>query len=261
LRSLKNKFDLVISIGDIVPIVASLLTKTRFIFIGCAKSSYYSYSYTPWEKYLLKKYCSLCFPRDKKTTDNLIKHGIKAKYVGNPMMDCFTITGDNFGIEEDVFVVGILPGTRDDAYLNMEDISLAAQELVKTAKNNNKKIEFLVAAAPNKDKFGDILNVSDVIIGLSGTGNEQAAGLGRPVISFPGRGVQYTASFAKRQKELLGEALYVIKNNPALVAKEVWSLLHDKNRRQKMSQAGKERMGLPGASLEIANIIKNENWL
>jgi len=34
-------------------------------------------------------------------------------------------------------------------------------------------------------KFGDVLSSSKVIIGLSGMGNEQAVGLGKPVVSFP----------------------------------------------------------------------------
>ena len=41
---LKNKqgvFDLVVAIGDIVPIIGALFTKAPFIFVGVNKSSYY----------------------------------------------------------------------------------------------------------------------------------------------------------------------------------------------------------------------------
>lgn len=276
LRSLKDKFDLTVSVGDIVPIVGALFSGNPFMFVGCAKSDYYNYSYTPWEKFLLKKYCSLCFARDEKTNANLKLHGIKSQYVGNPMMDCFEITGGNFGIEKGTAVIGILPGSRQDAALNLEDIGLVAFEMIRMAASNNKKVEFLVAVAPNtdvsayqalpgmriiKNKFGDILNNSDAVIGLSGTGNEQAAGLGKPVISFAGRGVQYTAAFAKRQKQLLGDALFISQGGPSVTAKEIWDILNDDTLKNRMAEAGRSRMGKPGASKKIADAIKNENWI
>jgi hypothetical protein len=274
LRSLKGRFGLVVAVGDIVPIVGAMLTKTKFFFVGCAKSDHYDYSYTPWEKYFLKKYCSLCFPRDKKTFDNLSKYGIKCEFAGNPMMDCFEVTGDNFGLKDKDLVVGILPGTRDDSLLNMEDIIAATFELDKAAESSGKKIAYLAAAAPSADlgrfpkrsdlaisteKFGDIIHLADAVIGLSGTGNEQAAGLGKPVISFPGRGVQYTASFAKRQTQLLGDALMVTERNPKKTAAAVWSILTDSAKRQAMGAEGSKRMGPPGASKKIAEFINNED--
>ncbi len=269
LRALRSKFDLVVAVGDIVPIVGAMMTKTKFMFVGCAKSDYYDYSYTPWEKYFLKKYCSLCFPRDLKTHEDLSKAGIKSFYAGNPMMDCFTVTGDKLGIKDGTAVIGILPGTRDDAAMNMEDITAAAEEINKTAKN----IFFLVAASPSadtskfktvenmkiyKDRFGDILALSEIVIGLSGTGNEQAAGMGRPVLAFPGRGVQYTASFARRQTQLLGKALLLAKNEPKDIAAKACELLKDKKKRDEMGKTGIERMGGPGASKKIAETIKND---
>jgi len=276
LRGLKGKFDLVVSVGDIVPIAGALFTKTKFIFVGCAKSDYYSYSYTPWEKFLLKKYCTLALPRDIKTTEGLKKKGVKARYVGNPMMDCIRMTGADLGVPKGAFVVGVLPGTRDDTPLNMEDIFSVSEELSKKAAPGGKEIVFLVAASPvsdtsifkcpdnmriYKNMFGDIINRSDLVIGLSGTGSEQAAGLGKPVVSFPGRGVQYTALFAKRQKELLGEALFITKREPGAAASDIWGILNDTSRSQKMGAAGKDRMGAPGASKKIAEIINNANSL
>jgi len=42
LRKLKGKIDLVIGIGDIVPIIGALITKAPFIFVGVNKSNYFS---------------------------------------------------------------------------------------------------------------------------------------------------------------------------------------------------------------------------
>jgi uncharacterized protein (TIGR03492 family) len=251
-----------------------MLTGTKFFFIGCAKSDHYDYSYTPWEKYFLKKYCSLCFPRDRKTFDGLSKYGIKCEFAGNPMMDCFEVTGDTFDLKGQDFVVGILPGTRDDSFLNMEDIIASTFELDKIAKASGKKIAYLAAVAPSADtsnfparpsltvsagKFGDIIRLADAVIGLSGTGNEQAAGLGKPVISFPGRGVQYNASFAKRQAQLLGEALLVTERDAEKTAAAVWGVLNDTKKIKTMGAEGRKRMGPPGASKKIAEFINNED--
>ncbi len=276
LRGLKGKFDLVVAVGDIVPIIGAMLTGSKFFFVGCAKSDHYDYSYTPWEKFFLKKYCSMCFPRDRKTFDGLSKYGIKCEFAGNPMMDCFEVTGDTFGLKDRDFVVGILPGTRDDSFLNMEDIIASTLELDKIAQASGKTIAYLAAVAPSADtanfparpgltvsagKFGDIIRLADVVIGLSGTGNEQAAGLGKPVISFPGRGVQYTASFAKRQAQLLGEALLVTERDATKTAAAVWKILNDPDTRASMGTEGQKRMGPPGASKKIAEFINNEDRL
>lgn len=272
--SLRNKFDLAVSIGDIVPIIAALLLNAKFIFIGCAKSDYYKRSYTALEKYLLRKYCTLCFARDKITSENLNREGIKSLYVGNPMMDCITIGEKIKFLKPNSKIIGILPGSRNDAYKNIEDIGKIIRELNEIAGREKIDIEFIAAVSENldlsklpiirnlhffKDRFREVINESDMIIGLSGTANEQAAGLGKPVVSFAGRGSQYTELFAKRQKQLLGDALLV--SNISRASLDIWTLLFDADRRRIMSNAGQERMGKSGASKEIAKIIKNENWI
>ncbi len=266
----KGEFDLVVSVGDIVPIVGALLTRTRFFFVGCAKSDHYDYSYTPWEIFLLRKYCNKAFPRDIRTHEGMLKAGIRSYYLGNPMMDGIDVTGKKIRQSADSVLVGILPGTRDDAQQNIEDIMKVAEKLV-SAKEKI-KFEFAVAASPSQDiskfgsfpgmrvftdAFGDIISSADVIIGLSGTGNEQAAGLGKPVISFPGRGVQYTRPFAKRQKQLLDGALLLTERDPDKCAAAILELLRSKTRISEMAAAGRERMGEQGASTAIAEAITN----
>ncbi len=121
--------------------------------------------------------------------------------------------------------------------------------------NKIEKIKNLIIA---KNYFGDVINTADIVIGLSGTGNEQAAGLGKPVISFPGRGVQYTSTFAKRQTQLLGSCLTVTKRNSSEIAKTAWEILNNKEKRQRMATEGMLRMGVSGASKKIANKIISE---
>ena len=269
LRRQKGKFDIVVCVGDIVPVIGALFTGIPFVFMGSAKSDYYDYSYTPWEKFILKRYCLMSFLRDQKTADNFVKAGIKAIYAGNPMMDCLDITGEDFGIEKETKVIGILPGSRQDARMNLEDILPAVKELNKLAAQNGIKTAYLVSVAPTLNaqelelgqdlilskKFGDILNRSDIVIGLTGTANEQAAGMGKPVVAFAGRGVQYTASFAKRQTQLLGKALSVVKREPSVIAAKIMDILLDKDLYKSMSEAGVERVRGKGAGKKIADYV------
>ena len=98
---------------------------------------------------------------------------------------------------------------------------------------------------------------SSLVIGLSGTGNEQAAGSGRPVVSFYGRGSQYNQKFAEAQKQLLGDALSLVSdNNPTSVAAKVWQILQDHQKQEQMSKCGKIRMGEAGAIEKISEYIK-----
>jgi uncharacterized protein (TIGR03492 family) len=108
-----------------------------------------------------------------------------------------------------------------------------------------------------KGRFADILAACDGVVGLAGTANEQAAGLGKPVVTFPGRGPQFTAEFARMQKRLLGEAVALTEREPALVATELYSVLTDDKRRAAVVRAGRERMGEPGGAERITGIIKD----
>jgi len=273
LRGLKNKFDLVVAVGDIVVIIGAILTKTPFVFIGCAKSDYYDYSYTPWEKWLLKKKAKIVFPRDQLTTDHLKKYGIKAEYLGNPMMDGINITEDLAGIDPGSLVIGFLPGSREDAFVNIEDLVKVAEKIVEL-RPNDRQIDFVVALADGLDpieaaklipqtlpikimqgKFGDILNRSEIIVGLSGTGNEQAVGMGKPLVCFPSGGIQHTLKYAKDKKQLLGDSISLVENNPSIIAQEVWAILKDPIRQEKMIKVGEERMGKRGSSKKIADYI------
>ncbi|HHW09657.1 MAG TPA: hypothetical protein GXX29_06755 [Firmicutes bacterium] len=101
-------------------------------------------------------------------------------------------------------------------------------------------------------RFGDVLALSTVVIGMSGTGNEQAAGLGIPVVAPTGAGPQFTAAFAEDQHRLLGEALLIVREGPAAVAAAVKTLLRDVERRRRMGDCGRERMGPPGAAERMA---------
>lgn len=110
-------------------------------------------------------------------------------------------------------------------------------------------------------RFADVLAACDVVLGLAGTANEQAAGLGKPIVTFPGRGPQITPGFVAAQSRLLGEAIAVVEREPRAAARELLDILRDDERRARMARAGRERMGPPGGAEriaeEIARFMKN----
>jgi uncharacterized protein (TIGR03492 family) len=99
------------------------------------------------------------------------------------------------------------------------------------------------------------LNRSEIIVGLSGTGNEQAVGMGKPLVCFPSGGIQHTLKYAKDKKQLLGDSISLVENNPSIIAQEVWAILKDPIRQEKMIKVGEERMGKRGSSKKIADYI------
>ena len=274
LKDIKNWIDLTVGIGDIMPILGARRVKSPFIFVGVNKSSYYKTfgsNYTPWEKLLLQKNASKVFVRDKVTETDLRTQGIKianAEYVGNPLMDCIHTTThkleeaqtSSLGLEYKT--IGFLPGTRGDARINLEDFEKITECLIHM-KVPEIELKFLTATNlktipeyMERKSFPQLLLGSDLIVGLSGTGNEQAAGSGLPVLSFYGRGSQYNKKFAEAQKQLLGDALYLVKDNdPLPIAAEIWHLLRNPERMQQMGLVGKERMGSPGAVQKIVAFI------
>lgn len=273
LRSLRTQVDLVVAIGDLVPILGALMTGAPFIFIGANKSDYYrwfGYNYTPWEKWLLKKFPRRIFVRDRLTADNLNKQGVRAEYIGNPLMDCFPNhkpqtclpAGKAAKSKNNELIIGLLPGTRDDAGLNLDDFQEVIEELI-TLKQPDAKFRFVIATTlpkvpeyMEKKSFAEVLAESDLVIGLSGTGNEQAAGCGIPVVSFYGRGSQYNKKFARAQKQLLGDSLLLIgSRDPRAIAWATWQLLNNPPQREQMGFIGHERMGESGAVEAIARLI------
>jgi len=286
--SSKGKYDLVVGVGDSVPLIYSIMTVSPFIFLGINKSEHYkkfAFNYTGFEKWLLKKYKSLTIARDEKTANSLKSKGISAIYVGNPMMDAVQSIPPSSSLRQrrtgrragrtsghqkigNTRTIGFLPGTREDAYKNIEDFYKIAWQIRKLDKNINfllsfpntmDKLKLSKISKPFEiemsDDFNKVLSRSNIVIGLSGTGNEQAAGLGIPVMAFPGRGAQFNNKFATGQKELLGDALLLLKRDSLSISYEAISLLNSKKRMTKMAKTGKSRMGRPGASKKIAKII------
>ena len=105
-----------------------------------------------------------------------------------------------------------------------------------------------------RGRFVDLLDRSNVVIGLAGMANEQAVGMGKPLINVPTRGVQGRA-FVKMKMEYFGESALMVEPDSEQVARAIVDILRDPQRQIRMAAAGRERMGEPGASQAIADEI------
>jgi len=299
LRKLRKKVSLSICIGDTYVLwLAGFCAGGKIVFLPTAKSDYMERHF--WiERFLMRKYARVVITRDELTAQSLRKSGINAQYLGNVLMDCFEITGVDFGINSSDVVIGLLPGSRKDAYLNIEDMldiipgiyllnpgdkSPPVFMLAMSSTLNliniraiaeraywifnspvsdqinkgltgilTKKINGIDAVIFISDRFGDVINRANLVIGLAGSANEQAAGLGKPLITFPGRGTQARKSFLKKQAKLLGRAVSFVSKRR--VPQEVWNILGNPYRIEEMGKEGKARMGGSGAINKIAELI------
>jgi len=258
-------------------------TGTTAIFVATAKSAY-NEPYRALERMVMRDLARVVFVRDSVTANALSAQRIPARYVGNPLMDTIQLSGQTLPRTGGVPTVTLLPGSRDDAYANvavlLRLVARASRQLT---------IRWLCAVAPTVEvsrihaaaraegwmatgellqlgaaevmltpAFGEALHAADVVVGLAGTANEQAAGLAKPVVAFPGPGSQFTSRFLALQKRLLGEAL--AKATSWEDASDiVLRLLTNSEERQRRGQFGRARMGSSGAIAAIAQEV--QNWL
>ena len=198
----------------------------------------------------------------REATEGFVFNSLRGRDTSTPLSDQV----------QSIRCIGILPGSRHEAYVNLEMISQVMIVLRQREVSQNYK--FLVSVPPSLDlpkvqsivgladdvefcdQFVEVLQKSEVIIGLAGTANEQAVGYGIPVVAFPASGPQTSHYRFRLQRRLLGGATTLLDSySPDLVADAIITLLNDLKRCAEIKQIGQERMGKPGASRAIAEEI------
>ena len=134
----------------------------------------------------------------------------------------------------------------------IESLNLTISTAQASAFINNDAILVLAPKA-----YADCLQASDVAIAMAGTATEQFVGLGKPAISIPGAGPQFTEVFAEAQTRLLGCSIRLV-NHPSSVANVIQSLLQDYSNLEKIFENGRRRMGKSGAAERIADCIQTQ---
>jgi uncharacterized protein (TIGR03492 family) len=240
-------------------------------------------SFTTPELWLMKNMVRQVYTRDARTASWLQELGVAhSSFLGNMMMDCLTPELDLSPVLSGKPVLALLPGTRDDqleslpkmlevaaflpdfqtfaalpvlhprlelstgwVWITPSSVDNSVSALAVAEHMSGTRVLILNAA------FAALLHQANVVLGTSGTGNEQAVGLGKPVIAFPTKGPQYTKNFAQAQARLLGAGLHLLEHpSPEALAQAI---------RQADSAsakaAGLERMGGSGGARRIAEHI------
>ncbi len=245
----RNTCNLIIAVGDIVPIVIAYITKKSFVAFIVSTSSYYEGRLRlPWitEFCLRSIRCQKIFTRDNFTAQDLQQRGLKkAIFLGYPIMDVLQAVNYNLDLKPNMPMIALLPGSRlPEAVQNLR-LQLQACEAIAV----DRPVQFYAALVPSLtetelqiladqigwhyqnggklinpaknliiscywDAFADILQKCNLAIGMAGTAVEQAVGLGKPVVQMAGAGPQFTYAFAEAQMRLLGTSVKTVGKNP-----------------------------------------------
>ncbi len=186
----------------------------------------------------------------------------------------------------------LLPGSRaDEAYENWENILAAVPSLITTFPH--RPLILLAAIAPTlsttrlqsaistswvptdlsptyptylrqdvallliNDAYNDCLHEAEIAIATAGTATEQFVGLGKPAITLPGNGPQFTQAFATVQAKMLGPSIQMV-TRPEDIGLAIAKIISNPDRLQLVYQNGKQRMGNPGAGDRIASQLSNQ---
>jgi uncharacterized protein (TIGR03492 family) len=227
------------------------------------------------------------FVRDERSASTLREKGLKNVVShGNIMMDqVVRAEVDLSAIRDNRPLLVLLPGSRDDylfslpkmletaAHLNDFQIIAAfsgdvsrvtlpvgwmwqePSELERLCSAEKVAVKGETRVILLRHAFVACLQQARVVLGTAGTANEQATGLGIPVISFPTHGPQFTELFARAQKRLLGDAVMLEQAEPTRLANAVRQANENQSLRDAAVKAGLERIGKSGAAKKIATDI------
>ena len=234
-----HRFDLIVVVGDVIPVIAAWLTRRPVATYLVAYSSHYEGQLRlPWpcKPMLSGKNFRAVFSRDQLTADDLSEQLARpVQFLGNPFMDPVLLPipsttnpraqicllpgsrrpeleanlqlllrmsaqlPDNMGISLELALVSSL----DDTGLNR-----CANGVGWQLRDGRLERHGSPAVRVRRGAFQAVLQQSDLVISMAGTAAEQAVGLAKPVLQLPGQGPQFTASFAEAQRRLLGPTVF-----------------------------------------------------
>jgi len=278
----RGRHDLIVAVGDIYCLWMSAAAAPGVAFLATADSVHIARPGIV-ARWVLRRHARRIFARDPETAQTLAAYGLPAVAEGLVTMDQLQPRGETFGLPPDAQVVALLPGSRGDAVTNALLLARAAEAIAAVRGD----VHFIMALATSirsseligrlltldrssssstgvvlvgqarlhlTQAFADALARATVVIGLAGTANEQAAGLGRPVVAFPGPGAQFGPSFLAMQHRLLGEALVPTRTWQDAV-RATLRLLGDADERARRGDVGRARMGPPGGTQRITHAL------
>jgi uncharacterized protein (TIGR03492 family) len=291
LRRARGKYDAAVAVGDVYALTMALLTGARTLFVGSAKSVAVA-PYGAFEARILAR-ASGRFVRDEATACELRRYGVDAG-VANAIVDLFeTMRSDGIEPATRGFapVLALFPGSRDTAYDDAEFLcqvvlSLAAQRptlgaVLSIARGldaerfaagarsagwqvNARTCESIPFTLSRNGRdlvrawrgtLGPLLARATLVLGQAGTANEAAAAAAVPVVAFERDRDRRARWYRRRQQGLLGDALAVLPGDLNDAVAGVAAILDDSERRRRMGEIGRSRMGAAGGARRIAESI------
>ena len=248
LLRLARRYDLILVVGDVIPLLAAWLCGRPFATYLVAYSSHYEGRLRlPWPcgSCLQSRRSLRLYSRDQLTADDLGSQLQRpVLFTGNPFVDgslgaCESLAG------APLQRLGLLPGSRlPEALQNLELMlqvlerlplelrrparlglhaalvgKLTPQEVAPLASGRGWRLHLdgetgcRLQRGPLQlqlewGRFAAVVQQCDLLLSMTGTAAEQCVGLGKPVLQLEGGGPQFTAGFAEAQRRLLGPGVF-----------------------------------------------------
>ncbi len=280
LRSVRNRYDRIVVVGDVmVPFVALVTGLRGLYYIDCYKTGA-ARLYSAAERFVLSRTCAKVFCRADNLAAMLRRAGMDASAPGNLMMD--TIPSGDYDAQSRrtaPLAVTLLPGSRAETAENFSRQIAALRQMPESSRPDvfvavagDVSVEDMADSAGLKRgnvlstesddlgslsdgrlivhllrgrAMGNALYASDIVLSQAGTATVQALGLGKPVIHMTSPRDRQSR-FIDEQK-LFGDARIAVPGQPDLVAQALLALMSSADERARLGEIGRQRIGGPGA--------------
>ncbi len=278
LRASSVRDEEVVVVGDLTGVAACYFAGHRRIIWLDVYRTGYGKPYSPIERWLIKATCSKVFTRSRQIAEELVRAGIDATYHGNIMLD--TITYGEFDVarrRSHAHAVTLLPGSRQFTRESF-DLQVAALRLLPVTEMPDlflavaSSIEPAVLAEGTGLRYdggtfsdshliifaargatGNLIEASEIVLSQAGTATVQAIGLGKPAITF--RQPRDRESRFEDEQRMFGDGRIVTEPTAEAVAEALLSQLRDPAEMKRRGEAGRERVGRPGALKAIVRTL------
>ena len=248
LLRIARRYQLILVVGDVVPVMAAWLSGRPTATYLVAYSSHYEGKLRlPWPcgPCLRQRRTRAIYSRDALTAADLTGQLQRpVHFLGNPFFDGALSSSEPLR-GQPIQRLGLLPGScLPEALHNLELMlrvlerlpeplrpaerlglhaalvgKLTPQEVAPLASRLGWKLQLegdercSLQRGPLRlqlewGRFAAVVQQCDLLLSMTGTAAEQCVGLGKPVLQLVGDGPQFTANFAEAQRRLLGPGLF-----------------------------------------------------
>lgn len=288
LSRIRGQYDEIVVVGDMVGVLAGLMTGHRNLFYVDVYKTGAARLYSRLERLAIKRACKIVFCRSGNLAAMLVETGVDARCAGNVMMDTIPFAEyDARARRSRALAVTLLPGSRaltaesfalqvaglralpeellPDVFLavaggiNVDDLARKAQ-LRRTAMLTAENADLgeltdgrLTVHMARGGAMGNLLAASEIVLSQAGTATVQALGSGRPAITFINS--RDRRSRFRDEQKLFDAARTVVPPDADAIGAALRHLLADEAERNRLADIGRARIGGPGALRAIIEAL------